>query len=304
MTDDETQKPVLGFFKRSNPTPDWNNPPQKENEGMAKPTAEEIKEAMPVKPKTTKPVEPKKTASEEEKKTYEEHLKVYHEEWNSYYEKLQAVGMTILKAWYSEKNHDILTASRPFSGLTKTKYYSESEEVKKHLHKKDKEGLGKRSAEIGHAIQLASQENWLGKASIPDLDKLTWEEKFALIGWKNEEPKKEVLKQYLAAGDDKRTVKNLKGAMTRGEKKKATKAEADKEKAPKAKAQPAVAKAKPVVGKKEIEALLKQAETAEKELTKAKSDVDKAIDRVREVHGKLKEELLVTKRLMERTESK
>lgn len=277
MTDNKTQKPVLGFFSRDNPRPDWDNPPQKEKEGMAL-TLEEIKAAMPAKPA--------KDATLEQKQAY--------------YEGLQKVGMTILKGGFSEVHHDNLTARRPFSGLKTTDYYSEAKKVKDTLYGKDKD-FKKRSAEIGHAVQLASQETWLGKASIPNLDKLTSDERFALIGWKNEDPKKEVLKQYLAASDDKRTVKNLKGAMTRGEKKKTTKAESEKEKAaPKAKAQPALSKAKPVVGKKEIEALIKQAETAEKELTKAKSDFDKAMDKVKQAHGKLKEELLVTKRLMDR----
>lgn len=300
MTDDKSQKPVITFYSRSNPTPDLNNPPQKEKEGMAIPTAEEIKGAMPVKPKTKKPVEPKKTASEEEKKTYEEHLKAYHEEWNSYYGKLQAVGMTILKGFFAEKHHDNLTARRPFSGLKKTEYYADAKKVKDSLTG-EKKPLKDRSADIGHGVQLASQEIWLGKAGIPNLEKLTSEEKFALIGWKNEDLKKEVLKEYLTATDDKRTVKNLKAAMTRGETKKAKKTETEKEKAaPKAKAQPAVIKAKPVIGKKEIDALIKQAETAEKELTKAKADLDKAMDKVKQAHGKIKEELLVAKRLMDR----
>lgn len=283
MTDDKTQKPVLTFFSRSNPTPDLNNPQQKEKEGMATPTADEIKGAMPTKPS--------KDATPEQKQAY--------------YEGLQTVGITILKGFFAEEHHDNLTARRPFSGLKTTEYYSDAQKVKDALWPKKKDGkddpFKARSPEVGHAVQLASQEIWLGKASIPDVAKLTWEEKFALIGWKNEDLKKEVLKQYLTAVDEKRTVKNLKGAMTRGETKKATKAEAEKEKAaPKAKAQPALAKAKPVVGKKEIEALIKQAETAEKELTKAKSDFDKAMDKVKQAHGKLKEELLVTKRLMDR----
>lgn len=240
-------------------------------------TLEEIKAAMPAKPA--------KDATPEQKLAY--------------YEGLQKVGMTILKGGFSEVHHDNLTARRPFSGLKTTDYYSEAKKVKDTLYGKDKD-FKKRSAEIGHAVQLASQELWLGKTSIQNLDKLTGDEKFALIGWKNEDPKKEVLKQYLAAADDKRTVKNLKGAMTRGEKKKTTKAESEKEKAPKVKAQFAVVKTKPVIGKKEIDALIKQAEIAEKEFAKAKTDFDKTMDKVKQAHGKIKEELLVAKRLIDR----
>lgn len=239
-------------------------------------TPEEIKAAMPVKPAGDSTLDQKR----------------------AYYQGLEAVGMTILKGFFAEEHHDNLTARRPFSGLKTPDYYSDAKKVKDNLYK-DKD-LKKRSAEIGHAVQLASQQMWLEKAAIPNLDKLTWEEKFALIGWKNEEPKKDVLKQYLIADDDKRTVKNLKGAMTRGEKKKATKAEAEKEKAAKKTPEVRAARVKPVVGKKEIDALIKQAETAEKELTKAKADFDKAMDKVKQAHGKLKEELLVTKRLMDR----
>jgi uncharacterized coiled-coil DUF342 family protein len=244
---------------------------------MASPTVEEIKGTMPPKPA--------KGATPEQKQAY--------------YKGLEAVGRTILTGFFSEEHHDNLTARRPFSGLATTKYFADAKKVKDTLLK-EKSSLKPRSPEIGHAVQLASQEIWLGKASIPNSAKLTWEEKFALIGWKNEDLKKEVLTQYLTSSDEKRTVKNLKGAMTRGENKKATKPEEDKEKAPKAKQQPTAVKAKPVVGKKEIDALIKQAETAEKELAKARSDFDKAMDKVKQAHGKIKEELLVTKRLMDR----
>lgn len=242
------------------------------------PTAEDIKRAIPHKPA--------KDATLEQKQAY--------------YKQLEAVGRTILKGFFTEKHHDNLTARRPFSGLQTTEYYKDAKTAKDNLYK-DKD-LKKRSAEIGHAVQLASQENWLGKASIPNLEKLTWEERFALIRWKNEDLKKEVLKQYLSLPDEKRTAKHLKAAMTRKGTKKATKAESGKEKTPKAKAQPVVVKVKPVIGKKEIEALIKQAEAVEKELTKVKSEFDKAMDKVKQAHGKLKEELVFAKRLMERSD--
>jgi len=245
---------------------------------MATPTPQEIKKAMPAKLGSGPTPEQKQ----------------------DYYKGIEAVGRIILNGFFATQHHDNLTARRPFSGLKTTPYYADAKKVKDNILKKDATLKG-RSPEIGHAVQLACQEMWIGKASIPNSGKLTWEEKFALIGWKNEDPKKEVLIQYLSFADEKRTVKNLKGAMTRGEKKKARKAETEKEKAsPKAKAEPAVVKTKPVIGKKEIDALIKQAETAEKELTTAKSDFDKAMDKVKQVHGKLKEELLLAKRIMDR----
>jgi hypothetical protein len=300
MTDKKTKKPAVLYFDRSNPTPDWGNPPQdpkgdlmdtveiinnpydeKEKAGMTTPTGEEIKGAMPAKPA--------QDANPEQKQAY--------------YKELEAVGMKLLKGFFAENHHDNLTARRPFSGLKTTEYYSDAQKMKNALWPKKKDGredpFKARSPEIGHGVQLASQEIWLGKSGIPNLEKLTWEEKFALIRWKNEDLKKEVLKEYLTATDDKRTVKNLKAAMTRGETKKAKKTETEKEKAaPKAKAQPAVEKAKTVVGKKEVDALIKQVETAEKELTKAKADFDKAMDKVKQAHGKLREELTVNRRLI------
>ncbi|MGO9121062.1 MAG: hypothetical protein ACLQPD_26050 [Desulfomonilaceae bacterium] len=46
--------------------------------------------------------------------------------------------------------------------------------------------------------------------------------------------------------------------------------------------------------------VLSQGGEAENELTKARSGYDKAIDKVKQAHSKLKEELKVYKRLMER----
>lgn len=268
-------KPVLGFFNRDNPTPEWNNPPQKEKEGMAI-TPEEIKTAMPAKLADNPTPQQIKT----------------------YYEGLESVGMKILKGFFAEEHHANLTARRPFGGLKTTAYYADAKKVKDVLFK-DKD-LKARSAEIGRAVALASQQMWLEKSSIPNIEKMTLEEKVDAIRIKNDDVKKDLLTEWFTLPDDKRVMKTFKGRVTKAKKAKPAKAAPSKGKPAKAKPQPAVVKTKPVIGKKEIDALIKQAETAEKELTKAKSDFDKAMDKVWKAHAKIKEELLVNKRLLDR----
>jgi len=48
MTDKKTQKPAVGYFDKSNPTPDWDNPPQKERQDMAwtKPPTEQTTKSL------------------------------------------------------------------------------------------------------------------------------------------------------------------------------------------------------------------------------------------------------------------
>jgi hypothetical protein len=219
------------------------------------------------------------------------------EQQEAYYQALEALGRAIVKGWFDGDAN--MTARRPFGALPKNPYKTAAEEVQSDLYKKDKTFGGKR-AEILQAVALSSQQIWLERESISNHAKLKGEEKANLTRLKNDDIKKELLTKYLSLPDEKRTLTAFKRMVTIAKKRKVSKAEVEKEKATKKTPEVKVAKVKPVVGKKEIDALIKQAETAEKELTKAKSDFDKAMDKVKQAQGKLKEELLVTKRLMER----
>lgn len=132
--------------------------------------------------------------------------------------------MTILKGFFAAEHHANLNARRPFGGLKTTAYFADAKKVKDNLWR-DK-ALKERSAEIGRAVALASQQIWLEKASIPNLEKLTWEEKADAIRIKNADVKKDLLADWLKLPDDKRIIKTFKGRVTKTKKGKAAKAKA------------------------------------------------------------------------------
>lgn len=264
--------PQFTFYERDKPYDGLNTKTEKENRTMP-PTAEQIKAGMP---------------NALTKDATEEQLR-------EYYTKLEEVGTLLVKGFFSTNKQTDLTGRRPLGALPTTSFFSDANKLKALL--KTDETFQNRVREVGYAVELASQQLWLKKESISDHNKLNWEEKEFLRRKrvKNEDFKKQLLTTYLGSLEENRRLKgtraleNLLKTMKKGG---GAKPEPEEKKQ----------KVKPIINKTDIDTILKMAEQAENELTKAKADFDRAMDKVRDVHSKLRQELTITKRLMDRAE--